>query len=46
MRKGRKIERQPPPITGCGFLDGIMPETLHLNNNDSPAFLVRKIEVV
>lgn len=28
MTKGRKKERQPPPITGCGFLDGVMPTTL------------------
>ena len=24
MAKGRKKERQPPPITGCGFLDGVI----------------------
>lgn len=33
MAKGRKKERQPPPITGCGFLDGIMPETLQRSKN-------------
>ena len=33
MAKGRKKERQPPPITGCGFLDGVMPETLQRSKN-------------
>lgn len=33
MAKGRKKERQPPPITGCGFLDGVMPESLQRCKN-------------
>ncbi len=33
MAKGRKIERKPPPITGCGFLDGIMPSSLQRSKN-------------
>ena len=38
MRKGRKIERKPPPVTGCRFLDGVMPQTVQFyldryNNN-------------
>src|SRR5574344_1816326 len=33
MAKGRKKERQPPLITGCGFLDGVMPETLQRSKN-------------
>lgn len=33
MRKGRKIERKPPPITGCGFLDGDMPANLQRYKN-------------
>ena len=33
MAKGRKKERQLPPITGCGFLDGVMPESLQRCKN-------------
>lgn len=33
MVKGRKIERKPPPITGCGFLDGIVPSSLQRSKN-------------
>ena len=38
MRKGRKIEGKPPPVTGCRFLDGVMPQTVQFylnryNNN-------------